>query len=109
MEVDGEDQDEHDAEPEHGDGESDRAQQAEHVVEPGVAADGLDDAHRDPEQARESEGRPRERERVRKTLADQGRHRLIGGQRSAEVAVQGVTQPPGVALGHRAVEPHRRG
>ena len=100
----GEEEDQHDAEPEVRRRDAPQRQHVDGVVDPGVALDRRDDAGGDADQERDRHRHDGELERHRQLLQDQLHHRLLQPHRLAEVAGEHALDPVQVLDRDRLIE-----
>ena len=96
--------DEDHRQPEARDGDAERGQHADDLVDPAVRLDRRDDAHRDAGDERQHQRDHDDQQRVRKGARDRGRDLLARQQRLRQVALHGVRKPRAVLHQERPVE-----
>ena len=105
VELHGEEELEHDREPERGDRHAADSEEAQSVVEPRVVADGGQHAERDAEAGAEEERGERQLERRRQPLEDVPGDRAPGLDAGAEVSLDDLPQVDPELDDQRLVEP----
>ena len=105
--VDGEDDDEYEAEPERGNGVSSDAEHADEPVDPRAAPERRDHTERYADDELQEQSGARELERVRKALEQHHEGIAVVDERVAELAAKGVGDPVDVLERQRLVEPVR--
>ena len=103
----GEQQDQHDPEPEHGHRLAEEGQRHRAAVNRRTATERGERAQREGHHQREDHGGDRQLDRRRQALEDQAQRRLVVGQRRAEVAVAEPGQKVQVLGREGLIEPHR--
>ena len=103
-EAHGDEQDQHDPEPEVGDRHAAQRHPAGQHVPGGVAADGRHDPGRNGDGQRDQQRQQRQLDRDRQLGGDHPRHRRAGADRLAEVAGRGQAEPAQVLHRQRSVE-----
>src|SRR5574341_412304 len=107
VELHGEDQDQHDPEPECGHGLAEQRDDGGDIVDRRVAADRRDDPRRDRERQRDEQCRAGKLERCRHALDHQVEGGLAVAHRLAEVATERTGEETPVLDEERIVESHR--
>jgi SWI/SNF-related matrix-associated actin-dependent regulator 1 of chromatin subfamily A len=97
-------EDQHDAEPEIGDGHAEQAHGQRRAVGEAAPARAAQHAERDAEQRGAQRGEQRELERDGEAVEDHATDRLVLAEVDAEVAAHGAGQPADVLRGQRLVE-----
>ncbi len=91
--------------PEFGNGDAERGQHADHLVDPAVRLDRSNYAHRNAADEREHQRNGDDQQRVGKGAGDRVRNLLAGQQRLREIPLHRVAEPGAVLHEERPVEP----